>query len=31
MALQTDREVIEIAASPETLQKIQETLGPTHR
>jgi hypothetical protein len=30
MALQSDRGVIEIAASPETLQKIQETLDPTH-
>jgi hypothetical protein len=30
MALQSDGEVIEIAASPETLQKIQETLESTH-
>lgn len=30
MALQSDGEVIEIAASPETLQKIQETLDSTH-
>jgi hypothetical protein len=29
MALQSDRGVIEIAASPETLQKIQEAIGST--